>query len=194
VRIETIVVEDGEADEATALTLLRRSVLEDPEDARHAWGVLVEIGSRLIASRSSIAVPQLRSALAERGIRLRGARSYREDIDRLRRHTDAVMAQLFEYATVPIGTERVRIERPHGAGLRDAAEVGSVLVVGEPGIGKSGAVHGLAQGLLDEGRDLVVLTAQDPPFSSLPELRDALRLEHDMADVLANWPGEALGS
>lgn len=193
VRVETMTVENGQADEAAALTLLRRSVLEDPDDARHAWGVLVEIGSRLIATRSSIAVPQLRSALAERGIRLRGARSYREDVGRLRRHTAAVMARLADYATVPIGAERVRIERPYGPALRNAAEAGSVLVVGEPGIGKSGVVHGLAQGLLEEGRDVVVLTAQDPPFSSLPQLRDALRLEHDMADVLANWPGRGAG-
>ena len=189
VRVETLAVEEGEANEAAALTILRLSVLDNPEDARHAWGVLVEIGSRLIASRSSIAASQLRSVLAERGIPLRGARSYREDIERLRRHTAAVIAQLTDYATVPIGDGRVPIERPYIAALREASEDGSVLLVGEPGIGKSGAIHGFSQALLDDGRDVVVLTAQDPPFSSLPQLRDALGLEHDAADVLANWPG-----
>lgn len=190
IRIQTVAVEAGEVDERAALTLLRQSVLRSADDARQAWSVIVEICGQLISTRSSIGVLQLRRTLEERGIRLRGARSYREDVGRLHTHTAAVLAHLANYATIPIGDERIGIERPYAAALRTAAENGSVLVVGEPGIGKSGAMYGFAHALLNEGRDAVILTPQDPPFSSLAQLRDALSLEHDVADVLADWPGD----
>lgn len=190
VYIETIAVEDGEFGEDAMLTLLRSSILENPDDARQALSALGKVGSRLIRTRSSMAAPQLRSILIGEGIRLRAPRSYREDIDRLYRHSAAITARLADYASIPLGAERVEIERPYVADLRTAAESGPTLVVGEPGAGKSGTIYGLAQTLASEGRDVVVLAAQDPPFASIGELRDALRLEHDVAEVLTNWPGD----
>ena len=42
----------------------------------------------------------------------------------------------------------------------------------------------------EEARDVVLLAAQHPPFSSLGSLRDELQLDRDVVDVLANWPGQ----
>lgn len=118
------------------------------------------------------------------------ARSFRSDIERLRRHSSAILARLADYGAIPLGADRIEIERPYRQTLHDASEQGSILVVGEPGAGKSGVLYGLARSFESEGRDVIVLAAQDPPFSSLSELRDELGLEHDIADVLANWQGD----
>jgi hypothetical protein len=190
VHIETVAVEDGESGEEAALMLLRQSILANPNDARSVWSVLVQVGSRLIRTRSSVGGPELRRLLIGEGIQLRAPRSYREDIERLRHHSAAIVGRLADYASIPLGAERVAIDRPYTAALWDAAGSGSILVIGEPGAGKSGAMHGLAQALVEDEREVVVLVAQDPPFASVAELRDALRLEHDVAEVLANWPGE----
>ena len=50
-------------------------------------------------------------------------------------------------------------------------------------------LHSLSEALREEGREVVVLAAQQPPFGSTGGLRDELRLDHDVVDVLANWPG-----
>ena len=73
--------------------------------------------------------------------------------------------------------------------LSEAAKTGPVLLVGEPGAGKSGVLHSLSEALREEGREVVVLAAQQPPFVSPGGLRDELRLDHDVVDVHANWPG-----
>ena len=97
---------------------------------------------------------------------------------------------LADHADIRLGTATVRIQRPYAPVLRDAADFGSVLVVGEPGAGKSGVLYSLFETMKGEGRDVVLLAAQHPPFSSLGSLRDELQLDRDVVDVLANWPGQ----
>ena len=50
-------------------------------------------------------------------------------------------------------------------------------------------LHSLCEALREEGREVIVLAAQEPPFVSSRGLRDELRIDHDVVDVLANWPG-----
>ncbi|MEW5925911.1 MAG: hypothetical protein AB1941_00355 [Gemmatimonadota bacterium] len=188
-RVDALSVEDDEAEERRAKDLLR-SLLEDPDQADAAWRTLAEHCEGLIASRSGADRHGLQRVLLEAGIRVRAPRGYREDIERLRRHSAGILTRLADYAAIRLGRAHIEIDRPYAVALRSAAEEGSMLLVGEPGAGKSGVIHGLARALAAEGRDVVVFTVQDPPFASLGELRDELRLEHDVADVLANWPGD----
>ena len=187
--VETIEVGEGERDEQAAKSILRASVLETPDQAAVAWSVLITEGLRLIRTQGHADRASLVKALSSAGVSVRAPRSYREDIRRLKNHSDRVTSRLAEHASIRLGCADLRIQRPYVSLLKEAAETGPILVVGEPGTGKSSALHSLCEALRKEGREVIVLAAEQPPFESMGGLRDELRLDHDVVDILANWPG-----
>lgn len=187
--VETIEVCEGERDEQAAKTMLRTTVLETPDQATVAWTVLVNEALRLIRTRGQADRARLLEVLSLADVYVRAPRTYREDIQRIKDHSDRVTTLLEEHASIRLGSVDLRMQRPCVSLLREAAETGSVLVVGEPGAGKSGVLYALSATLRKEGREVVVLAAQQPAFESLGRLRDELLLDHDVVDVLANWPG-----
>ena len=187
--VETIEVGKGERDERSAKRILRSSVLESRDQAGKAWSVLINEGLRLIRTHGHADRATLLDALNSAGVGVRAPQSYREDVRRLRDHSDQVTNLLAEHASIRLGSTSVRIQRPCVPLLRTVAETGPVLVVGEPGAGKSGVLYSLFETLREAEREVVVLAAQQPPFESPGGLRDELRLAHDVVDVLANWPG-----
>ena len=189
VYVETIELGEGERDERSVKAILRTSVLEAPEQAAMAWSVLLNECLRLIRTHGHANRARLLDVLNSAGVGVRAPRSYREDIQRLRNHSNQVTSLLAEHASIRLGNTSVRIQRPCVPLLRETAETGPVLVVGEPGAGKSGVLYSLFETLRQEGREVVVLAVQQPPFESPGGLRDELRLDHDVVDVLANWPG-----
>ncbi len=189
VHVATIDVGKDERDEQVAKGILRRSVLESPDQAGAAWSVLISESLHLIRTQGHADRAALLEVLNSSGSTVRAPRSYRDDIQRLRDHSDRVTRSLAEHASIQLGDSDLQIQRPYVSLLKETAETGSVLVVGEPGVGKSGVLHSLAEALREEERDVIVLTPQQPPFLSLGGLRDELRLDHDLVDVLANWPG-----
>lgn len=190
VQVQAVEVGQGEGDEGLAKTILRSNVLMSPGQARQAWSLLIDEGQRLIRTRAEANLSRLRDVLSSAGVPVDAPTSYRDDSRRLRDHSDRVARMLADHADIRLGSATVRIQRPYAPVLRDAADSGSVLVVGEPGAGKSGVVYSLFETMKEEGRDVVLLAAQHPPFSSLGSLRDELQLDHDVVDVLANWPGQ----
>ena len=62
--------------------------------------------------------------------------------------------------------------------LNPAALEDSLLIVGEPGIGKSGVVNTLGKYLLSQGNDVVALAVDQHSVESLEGLSDDLKLEH----------------
>ena len=95
-----------------------------------------------------------------------------------------------ELSTLAIGDRTVKIPRPSTQVLRDAVESTSLLVVGEPGAGKSGAIHDLVESLQQDNRDVVFFAVDRIEARSLGGLRDELALGHELDAVLRNWPGE----
>jgi hypothetical protein len=186
--IEPAGVEEGEQQEREAKRILRSNVLGDPNQAEQAWNTLLTVASSLLTERASIGREELVQKLTAAGIRVRAPRSYRADIERLREHSAKILERLGDSSYVQLGAARVQLDRPYAEALQAAAADGSVLVIGEPGIGKSGVLYTAAKALA-VGGDVVVLAAQDPPFSTLGQLRSELRLDHDVAEVLENWPG-----
>jgi KaiC/GvpD/RAD55 family RecA-like ATPase len=82
----------------------------------------------------------------------------------------------------------IRVKRSVVDALRSASEEQSILVVGVPGAGKSGALHDYAQSLVDEGRGVICVAADRVASRTLGELRNELGLEHEILDVIDNWP------
>jgi len=190
-RIHVLDVDARGADEQEAKDRLRTAILRDPAHTDFAWASLIEFCGQLAAERSGADRPRLQQVLLNAGIELQASRSYREDIDRLRAHTRTTAGLLAQLARIRVGATQIKIARPSTDALRRASEDTSVLVVGEPGAGKSGALHDLTARLIEEGRDVVFLAVDHFAAHSLWELRRDLQLEREVLDVLANWPGTA---
>jgi hypothetical protein len=65
----------------------------------------------------------------------------------------------------------------------------SILMVGEPGSGKSGALHDLAEDLVSRSVDVLYLSADRLDAASLGSLRLELGISHDLCETLENWQG-----
>lgn len=186
-------VEAGGTDERHAKALLRSSVLHDPEQADTAWNVLGQECSTLAASRAVIDGVGLRELLHRRGIRTKAAPSYQADISRLQTLTNESIEVLRDLSVIRLGDTAIKLDRPVVRAVRDSAESTSLLVTGEPGSGKSGALHDLCTLLRGEGRDVVVLLADRHAASTLGQLRADMQLEHDLVNVLQHWTGSEPG-
>lgn len=193
IRLQQLQLEDGQSDAARALDLLRDPILVDSSHADAAWAQLVLEASDLIATRGSATRHTFRHALGDATIQISAARSYRDDIRRLRDHSQGVIERLGRSAHLTLGDRAIMLDRPYSDALTDAVADGNVLVVGEPGAGKSGTLHGLATMAAARGCDVVAFSALELAAQSLGELRTELGLQHQVLDVLREWPGVSNG-
>lgn len=190
VYIQVVDVDDGGAGEREAKDLLRGAVLQSPDAAEAAWQCLITTCGEFAIRRGGGDRAALQRALLEAGIQPVSARGYREDIDRLRRYSHDTLEALSDLAEIRIGPEVVKIERQSTLALSTAAETRSVVVVGEPGAGKSGALHDFAASLDAAGRDYVYFAVDRLDAPSAGALRQELGLSHDLVEVLENWAGD----
>lgn len=191
--VETLDVEESGAQEREAKSLLRRSVLLDAEQPDAAWAKLIERCAQYARRRSGGDRLALQRCLLDSKIGLAAVRSFESDIGSLRSRSQTTTQLLTKYSRIQIGETCVEIRRPAVGELTRLADVGSLLVVGEPGAGKSGVLHDFVEALCREERDAILLAADDVSASSLSGLRAELHLEHDVVEVLQNWPGTEPG-
>jgi hypothetical protein len=193
VHVLVLDLEPDETHDREARTILRTSILKDPSRADSAWGTLISTCALRAKGRSGIDRPGLQKILIDATDDLNVPRSYRADIDRLSRHSQDTFARFEILASIDVGRSKVKIDRPCTAALTSVAQDRSLVVVGEPGAGKSISLHEATAALKRNGRDVVYLAADSLASESLGELRAELNLEHDLVDALANWPGAAPG-
>ncbi len=177
---------DG-ADRQTVDTLLRTAILREPDQAAEAWSVLVEYCGQLAIDRTEANRLSLQRALLQKGIQLRSPRSYENDIQSLRRHSEYTLDLLSHLAELSVPNDPpVKIERECLEQLYEAGQEQHLLVIGEPGTGKSGVLHALASRARNDQRDLL--------FMSADRIGSLLDIPLDrLADVLANWFGDGPG-
>jgi len=183
-------VEQGGRDEREATDTIRTAILIRPEEAQAAWATLINECSSLASRRGGSDRPQLQKSLAGVGISIRAARSYQNDIQRLKDYSLDTINALANFASISVSDEKIAIQRPSTFELRAAAELGSLLVTGEPGLGKSGALHDLAAALRADRHDVLVVAADRVGSSSAAALKSELGLEHSLSDVIENWHGD----
>jgi hypothetical protein len=188
-QVEVVDVEPGGEGEREAQTLLGPGVLSDPSQNATGWTTLVDFCTDLMRRRSGTDRRGLLHALQRAGLVVGPAHSYEADIARLRARSSATSQRLAHLATIPAGAVEVRIDRPAAVYLRQVVATGSWLVIGEPGAGKSAALHHLAGELVSQGEDVVYLAVDDLTGQSLGALRQDLGLEHELVEVLDAWTG-----
>lgn len=191
VRVAEINVDPGGAAEREAKELLRQSILLNPEQADAAWDILVQACAGFARMRGGGDRRQLQQLLTKGGICVKSTPSYRDDIQRLLAYSRDTIQSLAGYAEIRVGQgASIKIVRPSTRVLGAAAESTSLLVIGDPGAGKSGALHDLALSLQTGGHDVLVLAADRIQSSSLAAFKTELQLDHDLDDVIENWHGD----
>jgi len=188
-RIGSLDVNPGEADEQHGQSFLANTILSNPQDSSKAWSGLVNAMGAASESRHSLSRRELRRTLIDAGFELASSPNYLQDIHALREYTRLTLESLDHLATLSVRGRPVRIQRPVTSFLRDEAMQHSLVVVGEPGAGKSGVLHELGSVLRNDHRDVVFLAADRLEES----LKTELGLQHDLADVLENWSGRDPG-
>jgi hypothetical protein len=193
IRVQILDVDAGGNEELQAKDRLRNSVLAQPEHADIAWTSLIQICSDFAVNQSGADQAILQAQLLKKGILLKSTRSYQKDIEQLRRYSDATSRALSEFSEIRVGDEKVKIHRPVTQALKNAAEKESLLVIGEPGAGKSGAIYDFVQALHSENRDIVFLAVDRLEANTLNGLREDLDLDHSLDEVLRQWQGSEPG-
>jgi hypothetical protein len=186
---------DDSAGAAEARLTLESSVL--PENAvtsgAATWDVLRQIAREANRGGLRLTVLDVAAKLQAVGISLRAPRAFGRSIDQLKRITDKNLKRLHRYAELRVSAEHpIEIPRNCAKVLRGSLTENRV-VIGKPGAGKSGVIYQVCRQLIDEGRDVVLLLADDLQASSERPLREVLGLDADLPEVLAAWFGEQSG-
>ena len=182
-------MDEGDADWREASRLLGRHLYggDAAGDAplRDLRGIMRDlVGNAAPADRIG-----LLNRLRSRGHVDTGAPRFEEDLARLQDATNAELARLAAHGRLPV-SGGVTITRESDAPMAAAIACGSLLVVGEPGAGKTGAlVH--AATMLAAGGAFVVFLSVDrfPGVAIAANLASELQLGHPLVEVLAAVPG-----
>ena len=180
--------------ERTAEEIIRNLVAAEPSQSRRIFGKLQRHFDQANRQGLRTTAALLRQMLAAEGLKLKTSPAFADDVELLRRLTIRNLARLKDHTLLRFATAEIHIARTEElAAMVAAAKRGHLLVTGEPGCGKSGLTHPLAEALCREEIPVVLLLAEEvfgrdwKGAANLPGLARALD------DVLANWPDGARG-
>jgi hypothetical protein len=197
VYVEVYAFESDQRCERAAEGDIRTHIAEDPKDARRIWERLEHFFSKADQRGFRVTPTSLRHVLTADGLRLKSPPDYAEDIARLRKLTKRNLAHLKEHTILPFGprpVDAIHIERAvELSALLAAAKRGHLLITGEPGCGKSGLIHSLAEALQAEGLPIVLLLAEEVFGRDWKGAANLPGLAHSLDEALVNWPDGAQG-
>jgi hypothetical protein len=151
---------EGEA-RRRAQEYLRASVLQTPTEAGAAFSLLEGAGAVFAETRTGADRARLQRLLADEGIGLKAVPSYRDDVAALERHSRLSAAMIEPLSRIAMaGATPIHLERRALVPLEEALSGGSLLLTGEPGIGKSGLLFELVDRARAEDRPVLVLAAE----------------------------------
>jgi len=191
--VQELDLESGKRDRKFALDQFRINLLEDASKASLTFSELFKLCARLRAERSGTDRPSLLTVLSTAGIQLRALPDYRADVIALKKWTAARLLKAPRYTQLLETKPALVIERALWSPFYQSSQTHSLVVVGEPGAGKSGLTYRLATTAPSDQCDVVFLPVDLLSVESFSELRNELGIRHDLAEVLANWPGAKSG-
>jgi hypothetical protein len=182
-------MDEGDSDWRECSGLLGRDLFGGEAAGDAPLRDLVGIMRGLIGSGAPADRAGLLRALRQRGHHDVGAPGYDADVAKLRAVTTSELARLAVHGRLPLGAG-IPIIRESDAPLAVAILAGSLLVVGEPGAGKTGALVHAAAALADAGNAVVFLSVDRYPGVAIAaHLESELGLTHPVVETLAAMPG-----
>ncbi|MCG7996252.1 MAG: ATP-binding protein [Candidatus Thiodiazotropha taylori] len=187
--IERFSMDEGDSDWREASQLLGRSLFGGETAGDAPLRDLIGIMRDLIGSGSPANRIGLLRNLRRLGHQDIGAPGYESDVARLKAVTAAELERLAVHTELPLG-QGIPIKREISAPLTDSIQTDSLLVVGEPGAGKTGALIHAAQAIAVTGGTIIFLSVdQYPGVAIMADLTSELQLSHSIIDALSAVPG-----
>lgn len=177
--------------------LLGSAVLQNKTDAPKALN-RIQLHCRELATRCGQTTAEyIRSLLMNEGIKLLDEPQYATDIDRLRVATQNEIEKMSDRNQIMVptntGPKTISIKRPVAETVLERSKSSSLLLIGPPGSGKSGIICNVAQGLIELGHPVALISVAKHPVSTSNQLSQDLHLEHDLIDILNHWNSEKHG-
>ena len=186
-----VITFDPDGTDSQALDTMAALVVESPH-ARPLINTLAVISKRWMTQRGGGDLAQLRQALIGERIVLRAPPQLTGDIQKLKAHSLQIGFDLQSYEKIDQADGVISITRACQPAALAAARDGSLLIIGEPGAGKSAVINTLARQLRDHG-DVIELAIDRYSVQDLVGLQRELDLEHDLVSVLEGWDGPTDG-
>lgn len=188
-RISRFSMDEGANDWREASRLLGRHLFGDEAAGDAPLRDLVGIMRDLIGSGAPADRSGLLRSLRRLGHNDVGSPCFETDLAALQAVTDRELERLAVHGLLPL-CEGIPITRQSDGPLLAAMRSGSLLVVGDPGAGKTGALVRAAAALVDAGETVVFLSVDRfPGVAIAADLVSELGLTHPLVDTLAAMPG-----
>jgi len=163
---------------------LQNAILLDIRDASMAVKTLDTLGEELTTTRGlSFDIAAIRLRLRKAGIQLKDIPELDPDVRELNAETKRTREAFHDYHRDQLGG-RLTLARSAVDEVAARATDGSLLVIGEPGVGKTGVLMALAKKLTASGRRVWFLSVDGYEAKSLPSLEEELNLHHRLTDIL----------
>lgn len=171
-----------------AASLIGSRVYGDEAAGAGPMTTLVSIARDLIRTGAPADRAGLLRELRKAGHDDTRAPGYDVDIEAVRKYSREEQARLTRHGSLAIGSG-ITIPRDCLMPLASAVSSGSLLVIGEPGAGKTGLLLSLASHLASTGPLVFLSVDQLAGFRTQGDFRNEIGLQHDLIEVLDNWPG-----
>jgi hypothetical protein len=191
--IHELDIESGKRDQKHILEQFRANLLDDAAQAGSAFAEIFKLAARLRTERSGTDRPTLLQLLTGAGIQLAALPDFRSDVAALRKWTATRLEPAPNFTSLIADDPKLTIERTLWPSFQVAASSQSLLLVGEPGAGKSGLMYRLAATASATGQDVVFLPVDLLNVDTFAGLHAELGIRHGLVEVLANWPGSKPG-
>lgn len=189
-RVARFTMDEGDSDWREASRLLGRHLFGGEATGDALLRDLKGIVRDLICTGAPADQAGLLRAMRRRGHRDVGAPGFEANVARLRAVTTSELTRLAVHGRLPLSTG-VPITRESDAPLVAAILSGSLLVVGEPGAGKTGALVHAAASIVAAGNTVVFLSVDRfPGVAIAADLASELGLTRSLVETLAAMPGD----
>jgi hypothetical protein len=175
-------------DRTAAIAQMRLLTLQ-AASANGAFVATERQSQALMERRHGADAKAFRHSIVRAGVSLKAAPSYQGDVAQLKRHSTRIAAELDAFEITVVDGKSITVERAATGAVVRAAKEGSLLVIGEPGSGKSAVVSAAASALRKEKCEVIQFSVDRLPVDTADGLRDELELTHRLPDLLENWPG-----
>lgn len=172
-----------------AATAWLANVLIHPSTAPAAFALLETECTLRMSARDGASIKGFRALLASGGVGVKAPPQFEHDVQTLRQRTLDVASRLAEFEKTRSGTEELTIKREATSAVVSAAKSSSLVLIGDPGVGKSAIINDAARQMQAAGHEVVLLAVDQLNVETQEGLSGHLGLIHRLVTVLANWPG-----